>query len=355
MRVMKKLSIRGWISIVTALLIVALIYASRNQLAHAWNLLSGVNIGILVLVMIITAASLLVSGEMLFSYLRQKNLVKEVNAWHMMRISLELNFVNHILPSGGVSGVSYLNWRLSKLGVSTGKSTMAQAVRYVAGFAATTTLLAISVLMVTIDGNVNRWIILMSTFLVFCMVSVTTLGIYLIRSPTRMSRFALWIEKWVNRVVRKVTSGRVHSIVKIEQLQEFMNDMHEDYLELNRDRRMLIKPYLWGLLFTVLDILIFEVTFLALGAYVNPAAILIGYSIATIAGFAIVTPGGTGAYETVMVMVLATAGVRDGQAIAGVILSRVIILLVTIVCGYVFYQLTIMKYGKRPDANLQRQ
>jgi hypothetical protein len=50
-----------------------------------------------------------------------------------------------------------------------------------------------------------------------------------------------------------------------------------------------------------------------------------------------------------MVMVLATAGLHEGQAIAGIVLARVIILLVTIVLGYVFYQLTLLKYGRRPD------
>ena len=62
----------------------------------------------------------LAAGEMIFSYLRQKKMISHISVFTQMRISLELNFVNHVLPSGGVSGISYMNWRLHKLGVSVG-------------------------------------------------------------------------------------------------------------------------------------------------------------------------------------------------------------------------------------------
>ena len=68
----------------------------------------------------------------------------------------------------------------------------------------------------------------------------------------------------------------------------------------------------------------------------------------------IVTPGGAGAYEAIMVFVLAIAGMGNGEAIAGIILTRAIILFVTIVAGWVLYQQVVMKYGKRPDAPVQR-
>jgi len=239
---------------------------------------------------------------------------------------------------------------MGKLGVSMSRATMAQAVRYVAGFAATTTLLAISVLMITVDGSVNRWIILMSTALVSVMVFATAGLIYLVRSPSRMHRFAAWLEGWVNRMVRRLTRGKKRKLIDIDKLTVFLDDMHDDYLSLSHDRRVLIQPYLWGIGFTMMEIALFYVTFLALGSTVNPASILIAYGVASLTGFLVVTPGGAGAYEAVMVMVLATAGLSNGQAIAGIVLARVIILLVTIVFGYVFYQMTLVKYGKRRDS-----
>ena len=90
----------------------------------------------------------------------------------------------------------------------------------------------------------------------------------------------------------------------------------------------------------------FVVTFWALGEPVNPAPILIAYGVANMAGFFMLTPGGTGAYEAIMVGFLAVAGLSSGIAIAGIVLTRVILLLGTILFGYVFYQRALIKYGR---------
>lgn len=351
---MKRLSLRAWISIATFVLIGVILFFARKELAHAFELLGQVDIWILMLLVPVVMIGYLAAGEMIFSYLRQKGLIKHVNLLTQMRISLELNFVNHILPSGGVSGVSYMNWRLGKLGVTTGKATMAQAVRYVAGFAAMVSLLIVAVFVVTIDGTVNRWIILMSSALVTAMIAVTILCIFLFGSTARMHRVASWVANLANTIVCKVTLGKVKKVVHSKTVVEFLDDLHDDYQGLMRDKRILIQPYLWGLFFTATEIAIFWIVFWSLGSPVNPAPILIAYGLASLAGFLVVTPGGAGAYEAIMVFVLAIAGMNNGEAIAGIVLTRAIILFVTIVVGWAFYQQVVLKYGKRPNTSVQR-
>jgi len=309
--------------------------------------LGQVNLWILVLILPLTALSYLTEGEMVFSYLRSKKFIQGVRPWTLMRVSLEMNFVNHLLPSGGVSGISYGTWRMGRFGVSSGRATMAQMVRYVAGFAATIVLLVVSVVLVTIDGGVNRWMIFMSSGLVSGMIIVTLLAMYLLKSPSRIVAFATYMAKHLNRIVKKLTFGRVSRLLKRQAVETFFMEMHDDYRSIARERKLLLKPFLWGVAFTAIGILQYSVTFLALGEAVNPAAILIGYSLASVAGFAVATPGGVGAYEAVMVLVLGASGTKQGTAIAGVMLARVLILLITIALGYVYYQATLMKYGKR--------
>lgn len=347
---MPKLSVRAWISIITFLLIAVILFFARKELLHAWELMSKVNIWILLLLVPVVMIGYLAAGEMIFSYLRQKKMISHISVFTQMRISLELNFVNHVLPSGGVSGISYMNWRLHKLGVSVGKATMAQGIRYVAGFAALVTLLIIAVFVVTIDGSINRWIILMSSTLVTLMIIVTLLCMYVFSSSARLHKMADAIARFVNMLVRKVTLGRVRTVIRKTALVDFLDDMHDDYVSMMRDKRILLQPYLWGLFFTVTEIAIFWVVFWALGSPVNPAPILIGYGLASIAAFLIVTPGGAGAYEAVMVFVLAIAGMGKGEAIAGIVLTRAIILFFTILVGWILYQQVVLKYGKRPDS-----
>jgi uncharacterized protein (TIRG00374 family) len=349
---MKRLSFRSWLSIVTLLLIAVILFFSRRELHHATDLLSRVDLWVLLLVLPVVAIAYLASGEMIFSYLREKKTIQNVNLLTQMRISLELNFVNHILPSGGVSGISYMNWRLGKFGVKPGKATMAQAVRYIVGFAGMVTLLILSVFLVTIDGTVNRWIILMSSALVTTMIVVTFAGIYLMRSVSRISKFSHKLARFANTTVARVTFGKVTHVVYANAIEAFLDEMHEDFVAINKDRRVLIKPYLWGLFFTSAEIAIFWIVFWSLGSPINPAPLLIGYGLASMAGFLVVTPGGAGAYEAIMVLVLAIAGLPKGEAIAGIVLTRAIILFVTIVVGYIFYQSALVQYGKRSKPTL---
>jgi uncharacterized protein (TIRG00374 family) len=262
-------------------------------------------------------------------------------------MSLEMNFVNHVLPSGGVSGVSYMGWRLGGYNVSPGRSTMAQVVRYSMGFVAFIALLSIAVLAVTIDGGINRWIILVSSILTTGMLGVIVVAVFVMSSTKRMTWFAGWTVRTVNSLVRKITFGRKPAVLDQEQVNTFFDELHKDYIALRADKRILIKPFLWGLLFNAADVGLFLITFWALGVPVNPAPILIAYGVASVAGFFVVTPGGAGAYEAIMVAFLAIAGLSQGTAIAGIVLTRVILLIGTIGLGYLFYQHAIIKYGKK--------
>jgi uncharacterized protein (TIRG00374 family) len=340
------MSFRAWLSVITLVLIAVIVFFSRHELLRAWGLLGRVDIWILFL---LVPGQLLVyytGGEMMFSYLRAKNSIECVSGLALAGMALEMNFVNHILPSGGVSGVSYMTWRLGKYGVSSGRAAMAQIVRYAMGFMSFIVLLSVAVFIVTLDGSINRWMILMSSLLVGCMVTVMVAAVYLLGSPKRIGSFSIWIARTANRLVYRLSFGRKKQVLEHGKVETFFMEMHDDYVALRHDKAILLKPFLWGLIFTSADIGLFMITFWALGSPVNPAPVLIAYGVATIAGFFVITPGGAGAYEAIMVAFLAVAGLDKGTAIAGILLTRVILLLGTITLGYLVYQRTLLKYGK---------
>jgi len=86
---------------------------------------------------------------------------------------------------------------------------------------------------------------------------------------------------------------------------------------------------------------------LALGTIVNPAAILLAIGVAAVVGAFMITPGGAGGYEAMMVLMLTGSGIKGATVIAGVLLARVILILLTIGSGYLFYHLALRKYGKQ--------
>lgn len=340
------MSVRGWISLATVGLVGLIVFLARDELQQAWEALGRVNLWILALLIPAQIISYYAAGEMIFSYLRAKSSTANVSKRDQVRMALELNFVNHIVPSGGLSGVSYLSWRLSKYGISPGRATMAQVVRYAMGFGAYAVLLVIAVLLVTVDGNINRWIILISSGLVTLFLIVGIGGAFMLSSIKRLQKFSIWLTPAVNKLVRKLTFNKVKRILNLDEVTKFFSELHYDYKGLMRDRKVLKKPFIWGIIFTIFDAGLFLITFWALGHPVNPAPVFIAYGVATLAGIFAITPGGTGVYEAVMVAFLAMAGLGSGVALVGILLTRAIMLGGTILFGYIFYQKAILKYGK---------
>jgi putative heme transporter len=340
------MSFRMVLSLVTIVLLVAVVYFARHEIIDAWHLLGTVNLWVLALMIPLQVFSYYATGSMIFSYLRQKGNLKKTTHWQMTRMALELNFVNHVLPSGGAAGFSYLSWVLTDHGVRPGRATMAQIVRFVLTFIAFVVMLLISVLVVAIDAGISRLVLLVSLSMVAGAIGGSALLIYIIGSERRLKKFAAWLTLTTNGVVRKVTGGKKRIVLYQPKIEQFFEELHQDYLELRREKKILLRPFIWATLANAADVALLFVAFAALGIVVSPAMLLIAFGVASIVSAFSITPGGAGVYEALMITFLASAGVKPDVAIAGTLLARTILMVGTIAFGYVFYQLTLLKNGK---------
>lgn len=344
---MKKLSFRSWITIITLALLTIVVVAAWPEIRKAVGLLGQVNGWILLLLVPLQFASYYATGGMIFSYLRAKGNLKDMSHWSMTRLALELNFVNHILPSGGAAGFSYLAWVLSKHKVSAARSTMAQIIRFALTFISFIVLLLVAMAMLALSNHIDKMIIIIGSALTVAAAGATWLVIWLIKSKARLTRFSNWLTRKVNTFVAWISRGKVPKLVKSNVIVDFFDGLHDDYLSIRRERKILIRPFIWATIANLLDVALIWVAFWSLGYPLDPALLFVAFGVASIAGALSVTPGGAGVYEAVMVTFLSTAGVTLDVAIAGTLLARVTLLAGTILFGYVFYQSTIIKYGKR--------
>lgn len=343
-----KLSFRGWLTLITLVLLTVVVFFAWPEIVKAWNLLDRVNLWILLLLIPVQFMSYYATGGMIFSYLRAKGDIKDMSHWSMTRLALELNFVNHVLPSGGAAGFSYLAWVLNRHKVSVARSTMAQVIRFALTFISFVVLLIVAMLALTLNHQIDRTIAFIGAGLTVLAIGATILVIWLIKSKPRLTQFSGWLTRKVNGLVAWVTRGKKKKAVKEATLLGFFDGIHDDYIAIRRDRRILIKPFLWALFANMLDVTLIWISFWALGFPLDPALLFVAFGVASIASAVSVTPGGAGVYETIMVTFLAASGVTTEVAIAGTLLARVTLLTGTILFGYVFYQLTVLKYGKRP-------
>lgn len=340
---------RTWLSVVTILLLTLVVVFAWNDIVKAFGYLDNVNLWVLALMLPIQFLSYFATGEMIFAYLRSKGELKGIHPLKVARMSLEFNFVNHVFPSGGAAGIAYFGWLLSKHGVSSGRSTMAQIVRFALTFVSFILLLVIALILLIIDHSVDRTTILLSLLLVVLAVGGTLTGIYLMSNKKRLDRFSDWLTRLTNTLVRKVTRGKKRQMFKRGVITTFFDDIYDDYRGIVREKKILIKPFIWATIANMLDVALIYVAFWSFGVHVNPAILFIAFGLSSIASAVAVTPGGAGVYEAIMIAFLASAGVQPEVAIAGTLLARVLLMLGTIAFGYVFYQLTVVKYGKRPN------
>lgn len=340
------MSFRRWLNILTAVIIFLMLYTLRDELLRAWELLGRVNLWVLAVIIPLQFACYYAGGVAIFSYLKRRGQAYNVKPWEMASMALELNFVNHILPTAGMSGLSYMTWRLSKLGISSGRATLAQVVQLFTQFASFVLLLMLAVVAVTLDSGINRLTILGSSLLVTGLIVGLMVVWYIIDNERRLERFSQGLARIVNSFARKFLR-RKRELLSAEVVKFFFNELQDDYRALKREPRLLVRPFLWGILYNIGQVSLFFFTFLALGALVNPAAILLAIGMASVVGAFMITPGGAGGYEATMVLVLTSSGVNGAIAIAGVLLARIILILLTIGSGYIFYHLALRKYGKQ--------
>lgn len=342
------MSFKSWISIITLVLLSLVIYLGRNEIAQAWGLLDSVNLWILALLIPVQLASYYATGGVIFSYLRSKGNIKHLSHWETTRISLELNFVNHILPTGGAAGFSYLAWILNRHGVSPGRATMSQIVRYLMTFVSFIAIMLLALTVLIFDNGINKVILIISALLAFLIIGGTIFVIYAIGNRDRLIKFSSILTNLLNKIIKLFTRGKKKQAVKLEKIEAFFVELHQDYLEIKREKKILVGPLFWSIAINVFDVALLSVAFWALGFYVNPAILFIAFGISSIAGIVSSIPGGAGVYEAVMIAFLASSGVPAEMAIAGTLLARVALLSGTVLFGYIFYQLTINKYGKAP-------
>lgn len=343
----KKRGARFYISIVTFILIAIVIWNTRSEMTQAFQLMTKANILVLLLIIPVQFFSYLASAEIFLTYLRGRGQLKDVSTVGSTSMALEFNFVNHVFPTAGVSGASYMIWRLGKLGVPAGQAMMSQIINWISLGSTFIVMMIISLIIATAENKAANWLIMATTIAAVALVLVLIFGSFLIGSRERLMSFGKWLARHINNFGHKVLK-RKKPPMRMQAVEDFVNDFFDDFQAIKQDKALLKGPIVWGFISNLLDVMLIAIAFWSLGYPIDLALLLIGFGAASVGAFAMATPGGVGAYEAVMIGVLVAGGAPTEMASAGTILSRVILIIGTIVVGAVAYHRTMTKYGQ-PD------
>ena len=329
---------RRWklaLTIVTMLALGLLAYAVRQQLADTLANLSSVNIFAVLLIIPLEMLNHLSQGKLYQGLFRV--LGERFRTRSMMRLSLELNLVNSVFPSGGVSGFSYLSLRLKSEKISTAQATLVQLMRFILIFVAVQILLFLGLLSLAIGGQANDLILLVAGSLATLLFVGTFALAFIVGSKTRIDKFFTSITRLLNRLIH-IFRRKNPETINIETARKTFYELHENYMHIRRNLQVLRKPLMYALLASMTEIAAIYVVYIAFGKLVNPGAIILAYAVANFAGLVSILPGGIGIYEALMTAVLAAGGVPAALSLPVTLMYRVVNMSAQLPPGYYFYQ-----------------
>lgn len=329
---------RNWkliLNIVTIMALVGLAFAVRDQLGqtikdlarvHAWALL-----------LIIPIEILNYHAQTRMYQLLFRTVGERLRYRSLYRLSLELNFVNHVFPSGGVTGISYFGLRLNKgANVPGGKSTIVHFMKLVLVFASFEMMLILGMVILAAVGKANNLIILIGGSLTTLLIVGTAVVAYIVGDRKRIHNSFEAVTKFLNRTIRIVRPKHPETI-SIARLRPFFDELHDNYVLFRSRLGELKAPFWYGLLANVTEIAAVYVVFIAFGHYVNVGAVILAYAVANFAGLVSVLPGGVGVYEALMTGVLLAGGVPASVSIPATVMYRVVNTVLQVPPGYYLY------------------
>lgn len=343
-------SIKFWINGITVLALLLLVIFAQDQISEAFRTFADLNILWLLLVIPIQLFNHFSVAKFYKSYL--KTLDEDIKTTELFRVSLEMNFVNNVFPSGGVSGFGYLGLRLKKLGVRGSKSTLLQTSRHMLTFLSFIVYLMIALFFLSMFGSASRLIILIATSLSVGIFFGTLVLIYIISDKKRVTEFTAALPRFINMIVRFLHSKNRQPI-NISRIESLFGDLHKDYIHVRKNWKDLRHPFLWTMSMNLTEIATIFVVYLSFSEIVNPGAIIIAYAVANMAGLVAVLPGGVGVYEGLMTGVMASAGIREALALSATVVYRVFNMGLFLPIGYFFYSRALKHDGFTEDEILE--
>lgn len=340
---------RRWkllLNILTIGALVLLAIALRHQLATTLDNLTKVNAWVLLLIIPLEALNYHAQTKMYQGLFKTAD--EELTYGDLMRATLELNFVNHVFPSGGVSGISYFGFKMREFGVRATKATLVQTMKLLLLFVSFELLLLFGMLILAISNKASNLTILIGGGLTMLVLFGTLIFMYVIGSRARIHAFFTATTRAINRIIHIVRPNHPETI-NIAKTRQAFEDFHNDYLLLKSRWRELKAPFWWALMANVTEVLVVYVVYIAFGSFVNLGAVILAYAVANFAGLVSVLPGGVGVYEALMTAVLVAAGVPARLSLPVTVMYRVLNTILQLPPGYALYHRTLRRHDNVID------
>jgi uncharacterized protein (TIRG00374 family) len=268
---------------------------------------------------------------------------------HLLLISAAANFVNTVMPSGGVGGMTVIIAEARRKEYSTGLATVAAALYVFFDYAAFACVLATGfIVLIRRDKLDATEIVAAGVILMIEVVLATVLYLGAV-SEKRLGNFLSRMARMVNaslRIFRKKSGNYLSE----ERAYTFAADIAEGMNNLRRRPKELLLPFLLALSNKSLLITILFLSFMAFEVPLSAGTLIAGFSIAFLFLVVSPTPSGVGFVEGALTLALISFYIPLEEAAVVTIAYRAITFWVPLFIGLIaFRYLGGMKKTEPPE------
>lgn len=328
----KGLRIRNIIFYLIVIIVTVLVAANFDQLQKFVVLISQLNIVILVCIIFIRFLYYWANAKYFQSFFGIFK-TKKIAFKNLLVITIIMNFINTILPSGGVTGTAYLAKATNKQ-VSASTATIAQVSWYILTFVSYLIVLVIGFISLFLSKQIDkisfRVVLIIITFLI--VTGAVAISIMLNKQLTKKIGYLLI--RPVNFMLRRLNKPALNK----KLINQFVNEFYRHGGYLLKDPMKLKSAFLYTFLGILLEILSLYSVFLAFNVMVNPGVVVAGYSLAMLSSLAAIFTSGVGVYEAAMVATFVSLGQSFALSLSVALVYRIIAFWLFIPIGLFFYK-----------------
>jgi len=340
-----------WLVVIAVIGFTILLITSRQLFYDTWLVLQSANLALVLMLPLIQATNYFFIGgyyRTMFGLFGRK--ISIPRSWGVVA---SMNFVNQILPSGGLSGISYLAYGF-RAHVAVGKTTMVQTGRYLFSFSSYVVIAPIALMLLVAEGNNGSLAdmagSLFSNSAVLVTMIVFLLLISFFLSFIKSDKFAQKIGEIVRSAINCI--GRIFrkkELLSHKTVKGLIDDFHDGIDFFRAQKTHIIKPFAFMLMSVSMELSIIYVSLMAVGAEITFAAAFASFLVANIVGVISVVPGDVGVHEAVMTTMLVAFGVPAAMALSAVLLYRVFNKAIFLPIGFYFYTVLLKPAKGKPS------
>lgn len=246
---------------------------------------------------------------------------------------MAMNFVNTVIPSGGISGAAFFAHSLEDK-VTSRESYLAQFFWYIATYLSVAVVLALSFLVLFFSSTIAqasfRIILVAMSFILLA----TILGAAITLNEVVFEKVLYILTRPINWGLKLLKRPPL----KEQAINRFVESFQDLVHLFAANPRRAVRPFLDALLCIGFEILSIMIVFLAFGELINPGVIGAAYIFALLLSVLSFFTSGVGVYEAIMVAVMVALGVRFDLAFSVTALYRIVALWLFIPVGLYFYK-----------------